>query len=185
MAVLKGLFLSSLFVFLFGWYWSLVALIVGAVIFAFQVYIRILERQTVTQQENEQQEELQRKREEVERKQEEYEARRLSIPQDAPILWKQDPNDTGRKDQEDAPMLALAHAPEIYGCGFDALNEGETTLIHLPDWCELSGQIPEYIPTRLGYWRDGHRYPHMKVPKGDPHAQEHLDKLKKDWEERH
>lgn len=169
--MLKGLFFALVFVFLFGWYWSLIALIVGALVFAFQVYIRVLERQT----------ELHQKREQVELKRQEYEARRLSIPQDAPILWKQDPNDTGRKDQEGTLMTAVAHAPNIYSCGFDALNEGETTLVHLHDWCEASGQIAEYIPTRLGYWRDGHRYPHMKIPEGDLYAQEHLDKLKRDW----
>lgn len=100
------------------------------------------------------------------------------IPDGAPIAWKTDMNDTQSEDKVCDYMTCLAFEPGYWRCGFE---NGREAGVHVDDWCSKSGQVPDYIPTRVGYYRDGHRYPHRNVHPNDEVGQKHLQELKEHW----
>lgn len=163
-------------------YWVAAYIVVArGFLFAVQVYVNLC---VLTKKEREEKEQEELRRQEDEALQRELEIKREkrdSVPLDSPILWKQDINDTGVMDQAGAPFTLVAHDPRLWACGFEELGTGETMTVDMFSWCANTGQIPEYIPTRLGYWRDGHRYPYMNPVHGDPYFHEHLSQLQKDW----
>lgn len=104
--------------------------------------------------------------------------KRNPIPDDASIAWKTDINDPESGTTPCTYMSTFGTLPGYWRCGFEGGGEAD---IQIDDWCSKSGQVPDYIPTRIGYYRDGHRYPHRTVHPNDEIGQKHLKELKDHW----
>ncbi|MDB9801208.1 hypothetical protein OAB94_02400 [Flavobacteriaceae bacterium] len=109
-----------------------------------------------------------------------YKENRKHVPRDTHIQWKTSPNDAYKGSDVAKFIPSIGFGKDMYRCGFDGYPDF-SMCINALDWCLRSEQNINYIPSRVGYFRDGHRYPYFKVQSPDPFSVEHLAKLKHAW----